>query len=317
MCKVLLTGGTGFVGKAVWRRLAQEKRFDLVAAVRSLDVVPRVSVSVVEVSRMDRETDWSGPLVGADTVLHCAGRAHVMRDLAKDPLAEFRKVNVEGTLALAHQAAKAGVRRFVFVSSAKVNGASGLLREDEKPDPEDPYGISKMEAERGLLDLARNSKMEVVIIRPPLVYGPGVKGNFATMVRWIRKGMPLPLGAVHNNRSLVALDNLVDFIALCADRERTPRAANQVFLISDGEDVSTAELVRRVARAYGVRARLLPVPVAWLRLGACVLGKTAAADRLLGSLVVDSVKARELLEWHPPVTMDEQLRKMALYDSHP
>lgn len=315
MRKMLLTGGTGFVGRSVLERLSRDDRCVVLAAVRSPEVALPVGVSAIFVPSLDDATDWSQVLVDVDTVMHCAARAHVMRDRVKDPLAEFRKVNVEGTLALASQAAKAGVRRFVFISSAKVNGESGVCRENDAPAPHDAYGISKMEAERGLMDLARGSDMEVVIIRPPLVYGPGVKGNFAAMVRWVRKGVPLPLGTVHNKRSLLALDNLVDFIVLCADRERTPRAANEVFLISDGEDVSTTELLRRVARAYGVRARLWPVPAGWLRLGARVLGKTAVADRLLGSLVADSTKAQKLLGWYPPVTMDDQLRKMALHDA--
>jgi len=241
-----------------------------------------------------------------------------MNDQCSAPLAEFRRVNIEGTAALARQAADAGVRRFVFLSSVKVNGEftehGQAFTTNGAPAPADPYGLSKFEAEQGLLQLARRSDMEVVIIRPPLVYGPGVKGNFATMVRWVRKGYPLPLGAVNNQRSLVAVDNLVDFIALCADRTRTPRAANQVFLISDGEDVSSPELLRRVARAYGVPSRLWPVPQAWLRLAARLLGQSAAADRLLGSLVVDSSKARDLLGWRPGVTMEDQLRKMALHD---
>jgi nucleoside-diphosphate-sugar epimerase len=179
------------------------------------------------------------------------------------------------------------------------------------PAPQDAYAISKWEAEQGLMAIARETGMGVVIIRPPLVYGLDVKGNFAKLVQWVRKGIPLPFGALQNRRSLLALDNLVSFIALCADPAKSPKAANEVFLISDGEDVSTAELLRRVARAYGTKAHLIPVPPAWLRFGARLLGKSAVADRLLGSLVIDSSKARELLGWRPVVTMDEQLQKMA------
>lgn len=242
-----------------------------------------------------------------------------MKEGSGDPLAEYRRVNVQGTLALARQAAQAGVRRFIFLSSIKVNGErtgnGKSFCEADLPLPEDAYGLSKLEAEQGLMPLTQETGMEIVIIRPPLVYGPGVKGNFASMVRWVRKGIPLPFGAVRNKRSLVALENLVNFITLCADPERSPRAANEVFLISDGEDVSTTELLRKVACAYGVSPRLLPVPVGLLRIAAGVLGKRAVADRLLGSLVVDSSKARELLGWKPVISMDEQLRKMALHDS--
>jgi nucleoside-diphosphate-sugar epimerase len=242
-----------------------------------------------------------------------------MKDKTVDPLAEYRMVNVAGTLALARQAAEAGVRRFVFISSIKVNGELTLsgrsFLPDDTPAPEDAYAISKLEAERGLMAISRDTGIEIVIIRPPLVYGPGVKGNFAAMIRWIRRGVPLPLGAVHNRRSLVALANLVDFIVLCADRERSPRAANEVFLIADGEDVSTTELLRKVARAYGGKPRLLPVPARWMRFAAGLLGKGAVADRLLGSLVVDSLKARDLLGWRPVISMNEQLQKMAQHDA--
>jgi nucleoside-diphosphate-sugar epimerase len=228
---------------------------------------------------------------------------------------------VKGTLNLARQAAAYGVKRFVFLSSVKVNGECTLngcaFRAADIPAPEDAYGISKLEAEQGLMDLARETGMEVVIIRPPLVYGPGVKGNFASLVRWVRKGIPLPLGVVHNKRSLVALENLVDFIALCADPERSKLAANEVFLISDGEDVSTNGLLRKVANAYSVAPRLMPIPVLWIRTVARLLGKRAVADRLLGSLVVDSSKAWDLLGWKPVVSMDEQLKNMALHDTRP
>jgi nucleoside-diphosphate-sugar epimerase len=242
-----------------------------------------------------------------------------MQDTAGDCLAEFRRVNTEGTLNLARQAAAAGVKRFVFLSSVKVNGEitrrGCLFRADDVSAPEDAYGLSKLEAEQGLIALASETGMGVVIIRPPLVYGPGVKGNFASMVRWLRKGIPLPFGTVHNQRSLVALENLVDFIALCAQPERSPCAANEVFLISDGEDISTSELMRKAARAYGLEARLLPVPAPWIYAAATIFGKGAVAQRLLGSLAVDNSKARELLGWTPVISMDEQLQKMARYDS--
>ncbi|MGQ9862809.1 MAG: NAD-dependent epimerase/dehydratase family protein, partial [Thiobacillaceae bacterium] len=273
--------------------------------------------SEVVVGEIDSATDWSAALAGCDAIVHLAARTHVMRETAADPLALYRATNTEATLNLARQAALAGVKRLVFLSSIKVNGEGRETpyRETDVPAPEDAYARSKWEAEQGLRALARETGMEVVIIRAPLVYGPGVKGNFAKLVRWVRKGVPLPLGAVHNRRSLLALDNLVDFIALCADRERAPQAANEVFLLSDGEDVSTSELLRKVARAYGVKPRLLPVHASLMWGLANALGMRALACRLLGSLVVDSSKARALLGWRPAVSMDEQLRKMALHDT--
>ncbi|MDO7597788.1 MAG: NAD-dependent epimerase/dehydratase family protein, partial [Pseudomonadota bacterium] len=226
----------------------------------------------------------------------------------------FRRLNVDGTLNLARQAADAGVKRFVFISSIKVNGEMTLVAQPFKADdnflPTDPYGLSKYEAEQGLLAIAKETGMEVVIIRPPLVYGPGVKANFSAMMKWIDKGLPLPFGTIHNQRSLVALDNLVDFIALCADRKKSYKAANEVFLISDGEDVSTTTLLQKVARAFGKKPRLIPVPVGLMIFAAKLIGKGDIANRLFGSLQVDSSKARDLLGWQPVVTMDEQLAKM-------
>jgi nucleoside-diphosphate-sugar epimerase len=253
-------------------------------------------------------TDWAEALANEQVVIHTAARAHIMKDEVPDPLAEYRKVNLEGTLNLARQAAQAGVKRFIFISSIKVNGEQTPLGKpftpEDTPAPEDPYGISKYEAEQGLQQLAQETGMEVVIIRPPLVYGPGVKGNFASMVRLVEKGIPLPLGAIHNKRSLVALDNLVDLIITCIDH---PAAANQVFLAGDGEDLSTTELLRGVANAMGKPARLIPVPAGVLMLGATVLGKKAMAQRLLGSLQVDISKAREVLGWEPVVSVETAL----------
>jgi len=237
-----------------------------------------------------------------------------MHEQAADPYVEFRRVNVEGTLQLARQAAVAGVRRFVFISSIKVNGEDTTQGIPFSPDgarePKDAYGTSKCEAEQGLQALAAETDMEVVIIRPVLVYGPGVKANFLSMMRWLSRGIPLPFGAIHNKRSLVALDNLVDLIVTCIDH---PAAANQVFLVSDGEDLSTTDLLRRMASALGKPARLLPVPAWLLEFGARLLGKQDLAQRLCGSLQVDISKTRELLGWTPPVSVDEGLRKTAQY----
>jgi UDP-glucose 4-epimerase len=231
-----------------------------------------------------------------------------MNDAEADPLAAFRKVNVEGTLNLARQAAAAGVRRFIFISSIKVNGegtAPGMVyTAEDVPAPADPYGVSKMEAEQGLRELAAESAMDVVIIRPVLVYGPGVKANFLNMMLWLDKGIPLPFGAIDNSRSLVALDNLVDLILTCIEH---PEAANQTFLVSDGEDLSTTALLNKMANALNKPARLIPVPSWILQSGAALLGRKGLSQRLCGSLRVDITKTRNLLGWTPPLSVDEAL----------
>ncbi len=315
---MLVTGGTGFLGGALLPRLVASGKRPVVAPIRSKKANFPIDVRVELVGELSASTDWRACLQEVGVVIHCAARAHVMKDRTVDPLVEYRRVNLQGTLQLAAQAAQSGIRRFVYVSSIKVNGERTALNDafhaDDIPAPEDAYGVSKLEAELGLTDIAYKTGMEVVIIRPPIVYGPGVKGNFASMVRWVRTGIPLPLGAVSNQRSLVALDNLLDFIELCADPERSPLAANEVFLISDGEDVSTTQLLHKVARSYGVRQRLIPLSAYWIKLVCNMLGKEALADRLLGSLVLDITKTRELLGWKPVVSMDEQLKKMALND---
>jgi nucleoside-diphosphate-sugar epimerase len=311
---ILLTGATGFIGRAVSVALLGNGT-SLVASVRTrhAQATPAAEgLRWVAVGDINAQTVWQTPLVGVHTVVHCAARAHVLREQATDILAAFREVNVAGTLRLAQQAAEAGVQRFVFLSSIGVNGNQTSVPFDEAatPHPHDAYAVSKLEAEQTLLALAAQTGMEVVIIRPPLVYGSGAPGNFASLVRWVQRGLPLPLGAVHNKRSFVALENLVSLVLLCADRARSPLAANQVFVVADGEDVSTSTLLRKVARAAGRPSRLLPVPASWLRAGASLLGKRAVADRLLGNLQVDATKARTLLGWQPVVTMDEQLAKM-------
>ncbi len=267
----------------------------------------------VAIAPLSSETDWTSALRNVEQVVHLAARVHVMNDKNSDPLAEFRRVNVEGTANFARQAAATGVRRFIFLSSIKVNGEFTTVRQlftaDDVPAPEDPYGVSKHEAEQLLRQIATETGMEVVIIRPPLVYGPGVKANFESMMRWLARGVPLPLAAVTNNRrSLVALDNLVDLIVTCLNH---PAAANQTLLVSDGEDLSTADLLRRVGAALGRPARLFYVPTTLLKLGATVVSKPGIYERLCGSLQLDITKTRQLLDWTPPLSVDEGLRRAA------
>lgn len=305
---ILLTGATGFLGSVLVRALSRRKDMSLAVALRTQK--PSLCSTTHVVGECSADTGWSAALAGQQVVIHAAARAHIMKDEVPDPLAEYRRVNVDGTLNLARQAAAAGVKRFIFISSIKVNGEATALGRPFTANavsaPEDPYGISKLEAEQGLMQLAAETGMEVVIIRPPLVYGPGVKGNFASMIKLVEKGIPLPLGAVGNKRSLVGVDNLVDLIIRCIAH---PAAANQVFLAGDGADLSTTELLRSVGRAMGKPARLIPVPAGMLQLGATLLGKKAMAQRLLGSLQVDVSKTCELLDWKPPYTVEEGLRR--------
>lgn len=305
---ILVTGATGFVGSALIRQLV-EKGFTVRAVVRGTRRA-ELPVGDVFTTDMAADADWAAGLQGVRAVVHAAARVHVMKDEARDPLAEFRRVNVAGTLRLARQAAAAGVRRFVFLSSVKVNGESTPqghpFMPDDVPAPADPYGVSKLEAEQGLRDIARDTGMEVVIIRPPLVYGPGVRANFRALADAVRRGLPLPLGRIDNRRSMVALDNLLDFIELCLEH---PKAANQVFMVSDGEDLSTAELIRRMARALGRRARLMSVPIGLLEMTGRLSGRKAVVQRLCSSLQVDISKSRDLLGWSPAVSVDEGLRR--------
>ena len=307
----LVTGANGFVGSALCARLLRDGTA-VRGAVRSLSSLPD-GVEAIAVGRLSSETDWTVALRRVDQVVHLAARVHVMNDKSIDPLAEFRQVNVKGTANLARQAAAAGVRRFVYLSSIKVNGEftqeGHPFTADDAPAPEDPYGVSKHEAEQALRQIAADTGMEVVIIRPPLVYGPGVKANFESMMRWLARGVPLPLAAVtQNRRSLVALDNLVDLIITCLSH---PAAANQTFLVSDGEDLSTAELLESMGAAMGKPARLFYLPPALLKLGATGLNKPGIYQRLCGSLQLDIAKTRQLLGWTPPVSVDEGLRRAA------
>lgn len=309
---IFVTGGTGFVGSALLKRLLKDG-FEARASVRSSRSAEMKGDQYHWVGDMAASTDWNAALIGVQAVVHCAARVHVIKDDATDPLHAYREVNVKGTLNLARQAAQVGVRRFVFVSSIKVNGefteVGKPFTADDVPAPEDPYGESKHEAEQLLRQIAAESGMQVVIIRPPLVYGPGVKANFESMMRWLARGLPLPLAAVtENRRSLVALDNLVDLIVTCLNH---PAAANQTFLVSDGEDLSTAQLLKRMGAAMGKPARLFYMPPTLLKLGASVLNRPGIYQRLCGSLQLDITKTRQLLGWTPPVSVDEGLRLAA------
>ncbi len=311
---ILVTGADGFVGKTLCTKLISAGHHVLGAVMDEAHKTNLpLGVAGMTVGNIGPETDWGKVLNGIDLVIHLAARVHVMHESLVDPLAEFRKVNTAGTLNLARQAASAGVKRFVFISSIKVNGEGTGEGEDGRPSvfseldipcPQDPYAVSKWEAEQGLREIREKTGLEIVIIRPPLVYGPGVKANFRSLINWVCRGIPLPLGAVHNKRSFVALDNLVSFIIHCIDH---PKAANELFLISDGEDLSTTDLLKKISQAFGKRVFLLPVPVCLMTFTACLLGKRDVANRLFGSLQVDISKARDLLGWEPIVSMVQGL----------
>jgi nucleoside-diphosphate-sugar epimerase len=311
---IAVSGASGFVGAGIVQRLG--------CIGSPVTHVPRAYLqfsSIMKESPHDEilihakqagELEFS--LIGIDCVIHCAALVHVMSESAEGALAAYRDVHVEITRRLAEQAVASGVRRFVFLSSVKVNGEStdGLPRPFEARNdakPRDPYGISKWEAEQALWEVSAKTGLEVVVVRPPLVYGPGVKGNLARLLKLVRSGVPLPLGAVKNRRSLIGLDNLVDLLIRCVDH---PEAAGQTFLLSDGEDLSTPDLLRYMAAAMGRSARLFPVPVSLLRLAGSALGKRAEIDRLVGSLQIDSSHTRRVLGWTPPVSVQEGIRRM-------
>lgn len=306
MPSALITGASGFVGKSLCIQMLRQG-YSIKATMRS-SALPIKNVEVELVETVDANTDWSKALTDVDVVIHLAARVHIMSDHASDPLAEFRKVNVDGTLNLARQAVNAGIKRFIFISSVKVNGehteTDAPFTELDKPHPQDAYGVSKFEAEQGLLKIAQETGMEVVIIRPPLIYGIGVKANFSSLLSVVKRGIPLPLGAINNKRSFIYVENLVSFILHCIHH---PLAVNQIFLVSDGQDLSTTELLKACAIAMGVKSRLLPVPQKFLEVGAVLLGKRDVAQRLCGNLQVDITKSRELLGWKPPYSVADGL----------
>lgn len=308
--KLLVTGASGFVGRAVC----------VAAASRGLQVAGAVrrrghgvaDIATITVGEINGETDWSAALRGVDVVIHLAARAHVMHESDADPLTVYRRINLHGTANLAEQAARAGVKRLVYVSSIKVNGeatdSEERFTEQDAPAPQDAYGISKWEAEQALHRIAGETGLEVVIVRPPLVYGAGVKGNFAQMIKVLAKGIPLPLASVNNLRSLVYVQNLADALLLCATH---PLAAGQTYLVSDGEDISSPGLLRSLGAASGWQVRLYPFPLALLHLAARLVGKAGQVERLTGSLRVDSGKIRRELNWTPPYTLQHGLQATA------
>lgn len=307
----MMTGANGFIGRSLYPRL------------KSLDHQVRCGVrhangstdmhfaDLVNIGSIDASTDWSRALFDAEVVVHLAARAHVMRERNSGPSSEFRIVNVEGALNLARQAANSGVRRFVFISSIGVNGSESArpFTEADAPNPQEPYAVSKMEAEMGLFDIGKKAGMEIVVIRPPLVYGAGAPGNFGRLIKAVKAGFPLPFGAVHNRRTLVGIDNLVSLIASCIEH---PSAANQVFLAGDAEDISTSDLLRLVGESLNRRARLIPVPVALMEAVGSVVGRRGTVQKICGSLQIDISKAREVLGWEPPLSTVEGLRRAAL-----
>ncbi|MGR5146668.1 UDP-glucose 4-epimerase family protein [Photobacterium alginatilyticum] len=305
-----ITGATGFVGSALTRKL-----LDSDCKIRCFGRTQPSMVTPEDFfqGELSPRTNYSQFLLNVDAVIHCAARVHIMNNESPDPINEYREINTAGTLNLAKQAADAGVKRFIFISTIKVNGEATLNGQAFTPNdnrlPQDPYGISKSEAEEQLLELAEQTGMEIVIIRPPLVYGPGVKANFASLLNLVSKGLPLPFSCIKSNkRSMVSIDNLVDLIVTCIEH---PKAKNQVFLVSDGDDLSTADLILRLSKACDTRGWMLPVPVFVFQLVGKLLGKTGVIERLTGSLQVDITKTKELLEWQPPMSVDEGLKKTA------
>ncbi len=325
--KYLVTGSTGFVGQALCLRLLSHG-FEVRAATRTnkplveklfnSDVLKNQNNGLVReevvVGSINGNTDWTAALKGIDIVIHLAARVHVMNENSSEPLTEFRQVNTAGTEHLARSAAASGVKRFVYVSSIKVNGeetiGGHLYSEFNAASPQDSYALSKWEAEQALHRVASETGMEIVIIRPPLVYGAGVKGNFAQMLKVLSRGIPLPLASITNARSLIYLGNFVDALLRCATH---PAAAGKTYLVSDGKDISTPELLRQLGAAMGHQARLLPFPPAFLMLAGRLLGRSGQINRLLGSLQIDSSKIRDELEWQPPYTPQEGLQATAAW----
>jgi nucleoside-diphosphate-sugar epimerase len=307
--KILVTGATGFLGRAVCQALASQPDTLVLGTTRSAGSSAQTAMPLIAVGDIGATTDWTAALQGVDVVIHIAARLQLQSDRSSDPLAEYRRTNVHGTLTLARQALVAGVKRIIFISSVGVNGSVTTGKpfdESSLPVPDGDYARSKLEAETGLLDIVKGTAMDVVLIRPPLIYAAHARRNFPRLLKLVDSGLPLPFGALDNRRSMVALENLVDFIVRCIHH---PAASNQLFLISDGEDASTAQIVRYLAASMGRSLRLLPVPDALMRWGARLVGKQSMYNTLCASLQVDSGKARRLLDWTPPLTLEQALSK--------
>ena len=315
LLKILITGSSGFIGQYLTHSLQKKSShgnasdYDIVHTYRHLpEGLTATNSSHFSVGNIDSKTQWQVALAGVDVVVHLAARVHVMKETHADPLEAFRAVNTQGTLNLARQAVAAGVKRFVYLSSIKVNGEQTLDKAfyaDDKPVPQDPYAVSKFEAEQQLLALGKETGLEVVIIRPPLVYGPGVKGNFSRLIKLVNKSIPLPLAGINNSRSLVSIQNLCSLIETCLVH---PKAAGEVFLVSDGQDLSTSELFKQIAMALGKSSRLFYLPQGWLRFMTHILGRSAEYERLSGSLQVDISKNEQLLGWLPEVSVATGIR---------
>ncbi|OEU62572.1 MAG: hypothetical protein BA867_05005 [Desulfobacterales bacterium S5133MH16] len=310
MKRVLVTGANGFIGTNLCKKLMGEN-FRVLGAVRSgkAALLPE-GVEATHIESIDGDTDWKNTLEGVNTVVHLAARVHVMKDSASDPFSECRKVNVMGSERLALAAVQYGVKRFIFISSVKVNGEENVraYKESDAPAPRDSYGISKMQAEKRIKEITADSDMDFVILRPPLVFGPGVKANFLKLIKTVDKGTPLPLASVQNRRSLIYIENLTHAIITCIQH---PNAGDQTYFVSDDEDVSTSELIQKIASALNKSARLFPFPQLLLFILGRLIGKGPAVDRLIGSLTVDISKIKQGLGWKPPFTMEQGLRETA------
>tara|TARA_B000000475_G_C16001413_1_gene449077 strand:- start:31 stop:975 length:945 start_codon:yes stop_codon:yes gene_type:complete len=310
MSKLLVTGGSGFIGKAICENL--NKNNHKINITSRQDISTNLnSVKVYNINKIDINTNWFKALNAVSCVIHCAAKTHVMNNNEQNSLSSFRKINVEGTLNLAKQASACGVKRFIFLSSIKVNGErtekSSIFRCNDTPKPEDFYSISKWEAEKGLWEISKKTGLEVVIIRAPLVYGSGVKGNLRRLIKIIKSRIPLPFSLIKNQRSLISIDNLVNLIIHCIDAHK---ASGNTFLVSDGKDLSTPDLVRHIASSLGLSDRLFPLPLSLLKFFGFLLGKKLEIDRLIGSLRIDNSYTKETLNWTPSVSVEEGIRRM-------
>ena len=312
--KILVTGSNGFIGSSVLKKMYQDNNYEILGSVRSQANKISMKWPTIEVGDLSARTNWIAALDDVDVVIHAAARVHVMNDRSCDPLSEYRLANVEGSLKLARQAADCGVKRFIYISSIKVNGENNQIntpfKQSDLPNPKDSYAISKMESEQALLELSKTVDMEVVIIRPPLVYGPGVSANFLMLINLINKKVPLPFASIKNLRSLIGISNLVDVIIKCISH---PAAAGKTYLVCDDEDVSTPELIRKIAYAFGIKPILISFPVSIIKLGGKLIGRSDKVERLIDTLVIDSSTLREDLCWHQPLSMQDELDAVAAW----